>query len=180
MAAREIVVDGTDGAGKTTLVSELISTLSEIGMRVGTLAPYRVQEVYPLWQRDPVLAASTIVGIMDRFRSQQRGVDVIVWDRGWPTAFVSTTSAEARSLFQPFPDLTILLLNSDRATIAKVQAGSAAVWLTDPELRKQYRDAYDGLAAEVRDATLWVLQANASGYFDLQAIATRVKQWLQP
>lgn len=180
MVPREIVIDGTDGAGKSPLVSKLVTTLSNAGLRVGTQAPYRVREVYPLWESDSIRAASTIVGIMQTFRSQHPGVDVIVWDRGWPTAYVSTTSEQARALFLPFPDLTILLLNRDRPELAKRHEGSAAVWLTDAKLRERYQAAYRRLPAEVEALSLWVFHAGVEGHFDLEVIANQVTRWMEP
>jgi hypothetical protein len=82
--------------------------------------------------------------------------------------------------FNPFPILTILLLNRDRAELAKRHEGSSAVWLTDPRLRAPYQAAYRRLPAEMQGLPLGVLQADAAGYFDLQAIAGQVRQGLEP
>ncbi len=49
----EIVIDGTDGAGKTLCVSALKEHLQNLGFSVGTLAPYREKEVYHLWANEP-------------------------------------------------------------------------------------------------------------------------------
>ena len=84
MARIEIVVDGTDAAGKTPLVRHLVKTIPASGPVVAH-APYHVEEVYPLWDEDPVRAARIIVGHMAAFRDAHPDAEVIVWDRGWPT-----------------------------------------------------------------------------------------------
>src|SRR5262245_61069160 len=98
----EIVVDGTDSAGKTPCVEALCRTFGS-DRQVRTCAPFRVQEVYPLWEREPRRAATIIRSIMDDFRRSNSAADLIIWDRGWPTVWVSTTDAAARGAMLPFP-----------------------------------------------------------------------------
>ena len=141
----EIVVDGTDGAGKTTCVDFVVERLRRRGLPVTQCAPYREKEVYHLWESSPERAARIIVGVMSRFRSAHPD-DVIVWDRGWPTAFVTTDHALARSMFMPLPDLTILLLGTIEQTRANAQhRGAKGVWVTDDALLRTYNRAYHRL-----------------------------------
>src|SRR5262245_32389059 len=179
MAPFELVIDGTDGAGKTPLVTYLIDTIVARGLSVATLAPYRVQEVYPLWESDPLAAATIITGIMRHFREHNSGADVIIWDRGWPTGFVSTTSTEARQLFTPFPNLTLLLLNHEQTTINKMaQQQRSEQWYIDQELRQRYQAAYRRLPGEVSAAIL-AYEADADGRFLFGQIEQRVMKTLE-
>lgn len=116
----EVVVDGTDGAGKTPCVELLCERFRRRGLEVATHAPYREREVYPLWEAAPERAARIIVEIMQRFRDTRPDADVLVWDRGWPTAFITTEDPEARALFRPLPTLTVLLLSTMARTRRRV------------------------------------------------------------
>ncbi len=99
---------------------------------------------------------------------------MIVWDRGWPTAFVSTTCAEAHELFRPFPSRTILLLNTEKTILEKVQKHRLkSTWLTDFATRKKYVEAYQALAEDPQD-NLLVFRADETGRFDFEQIFCRV------
>ena len=116
MAPREIVVDGTDGGGKSPLVANLVTTLSSAGLKVGTQAPYRVWEVYPLWESDPIRAARTIVAVMQAFRSQIIAglISHFVGPR-LAHGFLSPPPRKRHGrFFYPFQNLPSLLLNRDR------------------------------------------------------------------
>jgi hypothetical protein len=120
MAPVEVVVDGTNFGGKTPLVARLIERFAARGWLADSASVYREGEVYSQWDDDPVGAAATIVGRMQAHRERLDHLDVLVWDRGWPTCFVSTRSAVARRLFLPLPPLTFILLNTAAATDKKV------------------------------------------------------------
>jgi hypothetical protein len=120
MAPVEIVVDGTNFGGKTPLVTRLLELMAERGWRVETAAVYREGEIYALWDDDPVAAATEICARMAAHRGRAAGADVLLWDRGWPTCFVSTRNPIARRLFTPLPRLSFILLNTAAATDRKV------------------------------------------------------------
>lgn len=167
----DVVVDGTDGAGKSACVRFLIDRWTRRGLSVATHAPYREQEVYPLWASDPERAAQLITGIMARFRAAHASSDAIVWDRGWPTAFVTTTDLRARSLFEPLPPLTVLLLGSTDRTRAKARSlNLAGVWVRDDALIAHYNAAYHALSAPT-DRTFLRALPDATGTFDFEHLA---------
>lgn len=92
---------------------------------------------------------------MDDFRRDNSAADVIIWDRGWPTAWVSTTDLIARRILMPFPALAVLLLNSIETKRRKVQKhGLQAIWVKDPALMCRYHDAHHALPGEVDEGHL--------------------------
>jgi phosphoribosylaminoimidazole-succinocarboxamide synthase len=170
----EIVIDGTDAGGKTPCVEALCRSLAA-GRTVRSCAPFRVQEVYDLWERDPGRAADIIRAIMDDFRRAHAAADVIVWDRGWPTVWVSTTDVQARETLLPFPDLTVLLLNTVETTRRKVeQNGLQAVWVNDPALLRRYHDAYHALPAQVTDGAIAAFLPDGEGRYDYVTIIAAI------
>lgn len=178
-AARlEIVVDGTDGAGKTPCVQFLCERFRQRGLKVAIHAPYREQEVYPLWESAPDRAARIIVGIMARFRAAHCDADVLIWDRGWPTAYITTENPRARALFMPLPRLTLLLLNTMARTRRQARAHpEAGVWATDEARVQRYSAAYHGL--EVADANVLRFFPDSTDMFDLHRIGEAVDTALQ-
>ncbi len=179
MTTIEIVIDGTDCAGKTPLVQKLQELLRNKGLQTANFAPYRVTEVYPLWKDSPVLAARTIVDIMNDFRRQSPHHDVIIWDRGWPTAFINTASQAARALFPKFPDVTVLLLNSVATTVEKVNKYKLdAPWLTDPDTRDRDNLAYHQLPSTI-EVPMLTFKPNEDGMFDLDLVAGAIKSHLK-
>jgi hypothetical protein len=173
--AIEIVVDGTDAGGKTPCVEALCRAF-ESGRSVGTCAPFRVQEVFELWEHEPQRAAGIIRVVMDDFRRRHAAVDLIVWDRGWPTVWASTTDGEARRALLPFPDLTVLLLNSMETTRRKVeQNGLQTVWVTDPALVRRYHDAYHALPGEVTDGPIEAFFPGPDGRYDYATVIAAVR-----
>jgi hypothetical protein len=115
----EVVVDGTDGAGKTSFVTHLLEHCRSLGLRAASHAPYREREVYPLWADEPERAAQLITEILDRRRAESAHLDVLIWDRGWPTAYITTDNPRARSSFLPLPPVTILLLGTPEMTLPR-------------------------------------------------------------
>lgn len=175
----EVVIDGTDGAGKTTCVESLIERWTRAGLRVARHAPYREREVYPLWATEPARAARIITAIMDRARAAAVHADLLVWDRGWPTAFVSTDDAAARAGFAPLPPLTVLLLGSVAATRRKAStAPPRGVWVRDDALIARYHAAYHALAAPAETRLLRALP-DAASRFDLDAIGRWLDEHLE-
>jgi hypothetical protein len=166
----EIVVDGTDSGGKTPCVETLRSVFA-FDRTVQTCAPFRVQEVYHLWEREPLVAAATIRSIMDDFRRDHATADLIIWDRGWPTVWVSTTDSIARGAVLPLPELTILLLNSMETTKAKVEKyGLQSTWVNDPALVRRFHDAYHELPHDVGDDSVATFFPASDGRFDYSTI----------
>lgn len=173
---REVVVDGTDGAGKTTFVAHLATVLRSLGHTVEVHAPYREREVYPLWDTAPVEAAAVIAATMQRRRAAAAS-DVLLWDRGWPTAFVSTDDADARALFA-LPDLTVLLLSTQNRTRAKAaMTPGAGVWVTDEGLVERYHRAYYGLLAPAGHRLLRFV-ADDDARFDVDTMTGAVRRAL--
>jgi thymidylate kinase len=174
MPPPEIVVDGTDSGGKTPCVEALYRALAA-DRDVRTCAPFRVQEVYPLWEREPRRAAAVIRAIMDDLRRASAAADVIIWDRGWPTVWVSTTDPAARAALLPFPDLTVLLLNSMETTIRKAEKhGLRSIWVSDRKLVRRYHDAYHALPGEVKGGHLATFFPAPDGRYDYATICTNV------
>jgi hypothetical protein len=178
MPPLEIVVDGTDSGGKTPCVEALRRTFA-IGRDVRICAPFRVQEVYPFWDREPRRAAAIIRAVMDDFRRASVGADLIIWDRGWPTAWVSTTDSAARDAFLPFPDMTVLLLNSIETTIRKAKKhGLHAIWVKDPALVRRYHDAYHALPRRVSGDQFAAFFPTENGYYDYATISAYASERL--
>ena len=176
----EVVIDGTDGAGKTACVAALIERWTRAGLRVVGRAPYREREVYPLWATEPARAAQIITAIIARARADTAGADLLVWDRGWPTAFVSTDDAAARAGFAPLPPLTVLLLGSAAATRRKAMTQHPrGVWVSDDALIARYHAAYHALAAPAGTHLLRALP-DAADRFDVDAIARWLDERLEP
>lgn len=168
----EIVVDGTDCGGKTPLVQTLVRRFETEQVSVATAAPFREVEVYPLWKSDPLTASRKICEVMHCFRQSNRDKAILIWDRGWPTVFVSTDLPEARSLCLPYPHLTVLLLNTEQTILNKVAKHRlTAEWLLQPETRRRFIDAYHALAVEQEAVDMKVYHANPEGRFDLEKIA---------
>ncbi len=164
------MIDGTDGAGKTPLVQTLCAALRERGHAVATHAPYRVEEVFPLWEREPRRAAEIITAIMRRFRAAHPR-EVIVWDRGWPTAWVSTDDPIAREAFAPLPAVTILLLSTTRRTRQKaVEHGSSRPWMVEDALVERFNAAYRGLADQAPAARVLTFTPDQRDVFALDAV----------
>lgn len=167
----EIVVDGTDGAGKTPCVANLCERFRARGVAVASHAPYREREVYPLWEAAPEEAARVIVEIMDRFRDARADAQLIIWDRAWPTAYISTEDPRARALFRPLPTLTVLLLSTIARTRRQARSHPhAGVWATDEARVRRYSAAYHALEASDASTVLRFLP-DSSDTFDLHAIA---------
>ncbi len=174
----EIVVDGTDGAGKTPLVERLCERVRARGLSVASHAPYREREVYPLWESDPEEAARIIVEIMACFRGTHADAELFIWDRGWPTAYITTEDLRAREVFLPLPTLTVLLLS----TLARTQRQAsryphAGIWVTDEARARRYNAAYHGLeAADASPAAARMLRffPDSNDTFDLDAIGDAV------
>jgi hypothetical protein len=176
----EVVVDGTDGAGKTACVRFLLDRWTRRGLVVASHAPYREQEVYPLWAAEPERAAQIITGIMARFRTAHPSADVVVWDRGWPTAFVTTTDPRARAAFEPLPPLTVLLLSSTDRTRAKARAlDLRGAWVRDDALIEHYNAAYHALGDAPADRKLLRAVPDVSGTFDFEHIARGLEPALE-
>ncbi len=175
----EIVVDGTDSGGKTPCVETLCRVFAANRI-VRTCAPFRVRQVFHLWEREPQHAAATIRSIMDDFRRDSSAADLIIWDRGWPTVWVSTLDLIARRTLLPFPDLTLLLLNSMETTRRKVQKhGLQAIWVKDPLLMRRYHDAYHALPHEVGEGDLAAFFPDGDGRYDYETISEHARNKLQ-
>lgn len=146
----ELVVDGTDGAGKTSFVTHLLEHCRSLGLRTASYAPYREREVYPLWADEPERAAQIITEILDRRRAESAHLDVLIWDRGWPTAYITTDHPRARAAFLPLPPVTVLLLGTPEMTRAKVRThGARGEWVDDEALIQRFHAAYLSLQPPV-------------------------------
>ncbi len=175
MTPFEIVVDGTDCGGKTPLVHSLVRRFEAERVPVAVAAPFQEVEVFPLWNTDSVTASRRINDAMSRFRDANRDRAALVWDRGWPTVFVSTDNREARRLCLPYPDLTVLLLNTERTILEKVAKHQlTGEWLLQSEIRRKYLTAYRALANHGDQMRMNVYFADSDGRFDLERIAADV------
>lgn len=174
-APLELVVDGTDGAGKTRFVHYLLEHCRRRGLRAAQYAPYREREVYPLWAEEPERAAQIITEIMARERSAGAHLDLLLWDRGWPTAYVTTESARARAAFLPLPAATVLLLGTMEMTRAKVRGqGARGEWVRDEALIQRYHAAYLALEAPAGHRILRAAP-DARARFDFAALVAHLE-----
>lgn len=179
MPPLEIVVDGTDSGGKTPCVEALYRAFA-VDRNVQTCAPFRVREVYHLWDLEPRRAAAIIRSIMDDFRHNSASADLIIWDRGWPTVWVSTANSTARGALLPFPDLTVLLLNSMATTRRKAaEHGLQAIWVNDPALVRRYHDAYHALPREVSESNLAAFFPDQDGRYDYATLSAYARNKLR-
>ncbi len=170
----EIVVDGTDGAGKTRFVTYLLEHCRSLGLLAASHAPYREREVYPLWADEPERAAQLITEVLARRRAEGHPLDVRIWDRGWPTAYITTDHPRARAAFLPLPAVTILLLGTPEMTRAKVRThGARGEWACDEALIQRFHAAYLSLQPPIEPVPHKLLRAfpDATARFDFAALA---------
>jgi hypothetical protein len=172
----EVVIDGTNFGGKTPLVARLLELLADRGWSAGSASVYREGEVHAQWDDDPVGAATTIVGRMRTHRERLAGVDVLVWDRGWPTCFISTRDAAARRLFLPLQPLTFVLLNSAAATAKKVAkyglTPATFPWMHGQRLRDE--TTYEQLCRRFSDDLRSFAPTLDDDRFDLDLVAGEI------
>lgn len=172
----EIVIDGTNFGGKTPLVERLLARLEADGWVTYTASPYRDIEVYDLWDQAPEEAARRIVARMEEHRSKARACEIMVWDRGWPTCFVSTKNTVARRLFLPLPKLTYLLLNTAEATAKKVRkyglSPEVYPWMYGHKLRDAI--SYEELAKIFADNLRAFRPTLEDDRFDLDLVAAEI------
>lgn len=172
----EVVIDGTNFGGKTPLVARLLEQFAARGWLAGSAAVFREGEVYAQWDDDPVGAAATIVARMQAHRERLGQLDVLVWDRGWPTCFVSTRNAAARRLFLPLQPLTFILLNSADATARKVAkyglSPDAYPWMHGRRLKDQI--SYEQLCRLFPDDLRSFTPTLADDRFDLDLVAGEI------
>jgi hypothetical protein len=117
-----------------------------------------------------------ITGIMAALRQGDPDLDLIIWDRGWPTVWVSTTDAVARAMFLPFPSFTVLLLNTVKTTREKIKKYNlAGEWVTNPELLRKFNRAYHDLGSET-GARLVRFHADAGGRFDIPRLCQKIEE----
>jgi hypothetical protein len=174
----EIVVDGTDGAGKTSFVSYLLEHCQRRGLRAASHAPYRECEVYPLWAHEPERAAQIVTATLARRRAESAHLDVLIWDRGWPTAYITTDAPRARAAFLPLPTVTVLLLGTTEMTRAKVRVhGARGEWVRDEALIQRYAAAYLALQAP-GDHRLLRAVPDSAARFDFAELARALSREL--
>lgn len=178
----ELVIDGTNFGGKTPLVARVLDHLVARGWSAGSASVYREGEVYSRWDDDPLGAAATIVARMRAHRERLADRDVVVWDRGWPTCFVSTRDAAARRLFLPLPPLTFILLNSAAATAKKVAkyglSADSFPWMHGRRLRDEI--SYEQLCRLFPDDLRSFTPTLADDRFDLDLVAGEIVDEVAP
>lgn len=176
MALVEVVIDGTNFGGKTPLVERLREEFTSRGWSTGSASVYREGEVYARWDDDPVGVAATIVGRMQAYRERLAHLEILVWDRGWPTCFVSTRSAAARRLFLPLQPLTFILLNSAAATAKKVAkyglTPEAFPWMHGQRLKDEI--SYEQLCRLFPDDLRSFAPTLADDRFDLDLVVGEI------
>lgn len=174
----DVVIDGTNFGGKTPLVARLIERLHTHGLRIATASPYREEEVYKLWDENPIGAARIIHQIMQKHRLRGADADVFVWDRGWPTCYVATANSAARSFFAPLPRLTFLLLNTAETTEKKVNkyklAEQAYPWMHRHRLRDEI--SYEELAKQFYTEVSCFHPTLEDSRFDLELVSQEIFQ----
>ena len=182
MAPVEVVIDGTNFGGKTPLVARLLALSAARGWLAESASVYREVEVYARWNDDPVGAAATIVGRMQAHRERLAQHDVLVWDRGWPTCFVSTRNAAARRLFLPLQPRTFILLNSAAATAKKVAkydlAPGAFPWMHGQRLTDEI--SYEQLCRHFPEDIRSFSPTLPDDRFDLDLVAGEIAAEVAP
>lgn len=166
----EIVVDGTDCAGKTPLVEQLVAALTASGRSAVACCAFQALDPYDGWVVDALSTAAALASHCDTLRKNHADVDVLVWDRGWPTVFVDTENTEARAVFGRRADVTVLLLNSVATTEEKAKKhGLSASYITDPDIRRALNRRYRSIAHRF-GKSLEVFIADPLGRFDYDVI----------
>lgn len=170
----EIVVDGTNSGGKTPFIEFLIERLINLKYDVVACAPYKKEEVFQLWEKEPLKAARIITRIINKFRNDNLFRDFIIWDRGWPTCWVSTKNKYARQLFLPFPPLTVFLLNTIETTYKKREKYNLKhTWFINENLVQFYNKEYHRIAVEI-DAPIISFKPDERGWFDFQLLYKKI------
>lgn len=174
----EVVIDGTNFGGKTPLVLALLERIQSEGKNAVSASIYREEEVYSLWNDDPFEAATRIVSRMMIHRERAQETDVLVWDRGWPTCFVSTQNVAARRLFLPLQRLTFLLLNTDHATAKKVKKYGVSAekypWMFHHRLQDEI--SYEELSRRFADDLRVFRPTLEEDRFDLELVSGEIWQ----
>jgi len=161
-----VAFDGPDGSGKTPCLAVVADSLARRGLLVHVCAPYRAREVYPLWATDPMRAADEIRKVIDLNleAALKDRRDVVLFDRHWPTAAVSTTNWQAVQLLKAAP-LDHLFLLVPSAPSPKV---TSEPWMARGF--DQHWIAYRCLA----ESSQAHRPVQVDGYFNLRGIAETV------
>lgn len=155
---RQVVIEGIDGSGKTTIAKELASLLSAEGLTTLTFAPYRLAEerigadIYPMWG-SPATAKAAIGVLRQVFHDCQKQAedetaDVVIYDRHWMTAFTEiATSPELRATWGDMFVPAALLRVEPSIASARQANDEAAEW-SDIDSQIQYATRYEDIAAQ--------------------------------
>jgi len=171
----EVTIDGTNFGGKTVLVDTLLTKLSLASVKTFVSNPFKELNVYPLWPKEPIEAARRIFRYMEQLREQQQGkVDVLIWDRGWPTVYMATRNVSARILFPP-TEPTFLLLNTRETLNKKLKKYGITKekfpWMHGPTLPDE--TSYEELAEQFKDKTK-AFRPDENGLFDLTSLSDTI------
>lgn len=167
-----VAFDGPDAAGKSPCLAVVADMLVDSGMRVHMCAPYRGDvDIYPLWATDPCAAARVVRRSIDQNleAAAKDACDIVLFDRHWPTAAVSTTKWKAvDSIRQSAVDHLFLLVPPEPRH--KVEDTDAGAWMADGVDTHwvAYRCLVEGMVGVHKPRT------NRDGLFDFRRIAREV------
>lgn len=136
-----IAIEGIDGSGKSTVAGKIKERYEAEGLRANVVAPYRLAskinggDLYPLWENE--IGALSAVRILKNVitctteRAEDSGVDVLIFDRHWMTAF--TEIADKPKAIEEWGDnfvqTAFLRVNPDEA-IERAEGDSHEAWMS--------------------------------------------------
>ncbi len=155
---RSIAIEGIDGSGKTTVAEALKDELRGQGLCVGVVSPYRLAskeyggDLYPLWQNE--IGAKRAIGVLKNVLeltevcAEKAGLDVLIYDRHWMTAFTEIADrpalvSEWGATFVP----TALLRANPTLAQQRARNDCHEAWMS-PEGLRGYAEKYEQLCSK--------------------------------
>ena len=177
----EIIIDGTNGAGKTTLIEYLNKNIDNSIY----YQPFRIDNVFESWKKNPLDAATRIHNVTEKCRKEalSKGIKLLIWDRAWPTVFVSTNNIDSRNIMNK-NIFTLLLLSNSKATVKSLdryeEKNKTKVIPKQAANIKEINywiNAYYNLSNEVKNMEN-VVVLDATNYINLEETLNLVKERL--
>lgn len=166
---RQIALEGIDGSGKTSVAKELQVQIAAEGLAVRIVAPYREanellgHDIYELWRTKTTarLAIKVLHQVFEEsFASAQiDGIDVLVYDRHWLTAF--TEIGRDESLVSEWKTFVPAALLRVAPLVAQKRAlnDNDATW-SSPESLSMYAQEFGIQAQHHRDKVLGIYRSD--------------------
>jgi len=152
---KEIAIEGVDGSGKTTVAHELARHYSKQGMQARVVSPYVLaneyhgSDIYELWQSEQGrLEAVDILKYIfshETNRAQSDGIEVLIFDRHWMTAFTEIAGDEhAVSAWGDTFVPTAYLRVAAHLAHTRSQNDTDEAWMTK-QAHQEYANQYESL-----------------------------------